>query len=596
MTDKPLIYQFDDVRVELDSFRVFKAGEPVALEPKAFEALIFLLERRGRLVTKDELLDGVWKDAFVTPNALTRIVAQLRRALGEDARAARYIETVPTRGYRFIAEVEEREGKERAQNKTAHDRTLAALPFKFLGAGAEGDYFGVGLADSLITRLSNIRSLTVRSTSAVLKYGGRDHELAIVGRALRVELVLDGTVQRAGDRVRVTVQLVRVTDGKSLWGDTYDVAFVDIFQVQDTISAQVAEALRIQLTGSERERLAKRPTDDIEAYQLYLRGTHHLYKFTPDDSQQALRYFNEAIARDPTYALAYVGLSNAYGIAASFGDDESARRAEAAALKAIELDPTLAEVHAALAGIRFWQKRDARAAQDSFSRALELNPNSATVHHYYAWFLTATARFDEGEKHLRRALELDPLSPLLNVDQGLPLFFARRYDEARARYARALEFDDESWYAHLRLGEACEAAEDFARAVSEFERAVTLSGGDPVVRAQLARALALAGKKKEAQRLLDELSAKDAQPLSSPYYVALAYAALDNPDEAFAWLDHARAEGDKWLGWMNVDPRLDPLRSDARFHALLQRAGSERSPSPSGVPHFVWEKQICSEW
>lgn len=443
--------------------------------------------------------------------------------------------------------------------------------------GGEENYLGVGLTDSLITKLSNIHSLTVRPTSAVLKYGAEGSDTTAAGRELRVESVLDGAVQRAGDQVRATVQLVRVKDGKPLWAETYDAEFQNIFQVQDEVSAQVAEALKLQLTGGERERLVKRPTDDLEAYQLYLRGNYHLYKFTPYALQKALRHFNEAVGRDPAYALAYAGLANAYGIASSFGDDEAALRAEAAAAKAIELDPTLAEAHAALAALRFWQKRDSQSAQDHFIQALELNPNSATVHHYYTWFLTATGRFDEAGKHVRRALELDPLSPTINVDQGIPFFYARRYGEARARYESALEFDGESWYAHLRLGEACAAAGDFERAVREFERAVQSSNNDSSVRAQLAHALALAGKKREAQRLLDELTAKDERiareghQTASPYYIALAHAAMNNRDQAFAWLHRAHREGDKWFGWLQVDPRLDSLRHDSRFTEFLDK-------------------------
>jgi TolB-like protein len=461
------------------------------------------------------------------------------------------------------------------------EHTLAVLPFKILGASAdeERDYLRVGLADSLITKMSNVRSLTVRPTSAVLRYGARGEDVAATGRELKVESVLDGSVQRAGDRVRVTVQLVRAGDGKLLWADTYDTDFKNIFQVQDEISAQVAEALKVQLTGSARERLTRRPTDDIEAYQLYMRGNYYLYKFTPDGLQKAVQYFNKAIERDSTYALAYAGLANAYGIASSSGDDKTALRAEAASIKAVELDPTLADTHAALAAWRFWLRRDVRLAQDSFNRALELNPKSAITHYNYAWFLTATSRFDEAERHMRRALELDPLSPAINADQGLPLFYARRYGEARRRFGHALESDADLWFAHVGLGETCEALRDFACAVGELERAVALSNGDPSVRTLLSRALALAGRKEEARRMLNEVTTEGAPRHASSYYVALAYVALDERDEAFAWLDRAISERDKWVDWIIVDPRLDPLRDDARFNPLPRRAGFER---PSG--------------
>lgn len=675
MAAKSLIYQFDNVRVEANEFRVFKGGKPLTLEPKAFAVLIFLLENRGRLVTKDEMLDAVWKDSFVTPNALTRIIAQLRRALGEDAKAARYIETVPTRGYRFIGEVEEIELKTDAEkterqplgdvdsrrqdddiareiepsepeqivpgevanaetetdisaveaieqnknfepqsdvrsksfwkrrggvfaavllllsailgivyfvsnrnarqivtNDNASEQTLAVLPFKLLNATDEINYLSVGLADSLITKLSNVRSLTVRPTSSVMRYAQNERDAGAAGRELKVETVIDGAVQQAGDRVRVTVQLVRVADGKSLWANAYDARLVNIFQVQDEISAKITEALQIQLSGDERARISRPPTGNFQAYQLYLRGNLNLYSFTPDGLQKALQNYNEAVALDPQYALAYAGLANAYGISASFGTENAAIRAEYAAAKAIELDPTLGEAHAALAATQYWNKREREKAQNSFNRALELNPNSAVIHHYYSWFLTATARFDEAERHLRRALELDPLSPGINVDQGLPLFFSRRYAEARTRYEQALKTDANFGYAHLRLAETCEGAEDWNCAIPEFERAAALSNNDPTIKAQLARTLALTGKQTEARRLLEELTAKDSRAVS-PYFLALVFAALNETDAAFENLNRALAAQDKWLGWANVDPRLDSLRRDPRFADFLNRAG-----------------------
>lgn len=450
------------------------------------------------------------------------------------------------------------------------ERTLAVLPFKLLNPADRSDYLSVGLADSLITKLSNVRSLTVRPTSAVMRYAPNEMDAVGVGRELKVETVIDGSVQRADDRVRVTVQLIRVSDGKPLWANTYDARFVNIFQVEDEISTSITEALKIQLSGEEQARLTHRPTDNIQAYQLYLRGNYHLYKYTSDDLKEAFRNFNEAIALDPTYALAYAGLANAYGISSSFGIESAAGQAEVAALKAVELDPTLSEAHAALAVNFFWHKHDTDKAQVSFDRALQLNPNSAITHHYYAWFLIATGRFDQAEQHLRRALELDPLSPSINVDQGLPFFFARRYTEARTRYEQALKLDANFSYAHLRLGEACEGEGDFACAIAEFERTAALPDIDSTAKIQLARTLALAGKTDEASRLLKKLTAKRA-PRASFYYLALVYAALDDIDAAFAGLERALAEKDKWLEWAKVDPRLDALRKDARFDDFLRR-------------------------
>ncbi len=643
MAAKPFIYQFYDVRVETEEFRVFKNGEILTLEPKAFQVLIFLLEQRGRLITKDELLDAVWKDSFVTPNALTRVIAQLRRALGDASQNSRIIETIPTRGYRFIAEVEEietvkkvaggvpeierdellemtaeeaakpinpvlsesdppvtpsfwksRDGiisimlllilatagivylvspKNSAKPLTEADsseQTLAVLPFKLLNPNEENNYLSVGLADSLITKLSNVHSLTVRPTSAVLRYAPTGTEVANAGRDLKVATVIDGAIQRNGDRVRVTVQLIRVADGKPLWANSYDTQFVNIFQVQDEISLRITEALKIRLSREEQTRLDRPPTDNIEAYQLYLRANDYLNNLTPDNLKNAIKYFNEAIALDNNFALAYAKLANAYTIAAMFDFPSAKQLAEKNATKAIELDPALGEAQTSLAVIQFWGYHDIGKAQDSFVHSLELNPNSSYTHLYYAWFLVATAHFDEAARHLRRALELDPLSQGNKADQGLPFFYSRRYAEARKLYQQSLEADEKFWYGHIRLGEACEGEGDFDCALSEFKRAAELSPMDPNIRCEIIRVLALSGKKDEARQLLKELTSKEAPPVI-PYFLALADAALDEPDKVFADLERALNEKDGWFCWIKVDPRLDSFRRDPRFDDLLKR-------------------------
>ena len=630
------IYRFDDVAVDTQELRLSKSGEVKTLEPKAFAVLEFLIDNRGRLVTKDEILDAVWKDSFVTPNVLTRVIAQIRRALDDDPKGARYIETVPTRGYRFIAEITEGNEPQMSEEAVVEssagdpdatrlsgptaidtalplnrppnrrleigltaiivallvgavylfgirrsaviqtdasptDKTLAVLPFKLLNRDEQNDYLSVGLTDSLITKLSNIRSLTVRPTSSVIRYSdGTD--AADAGRQLQVESVIDGSVQRSGDQVRVTVRLVRSADGKSLWGNTYDSQFTNIFQVQDEISALIADALRVQLSSDERARLLHRPTDNIEAYQSYLRGKSELYKFTPDALQRAVQYFNQAISIDPNYALAYAGLAAAYSVSSSFGDSEGARLAQQSAEKSLELDPLQAETHAILAASYYWRGHNIERAKASFDRAIELDPNSSIAHHFYSWFLVATGQFDAAEKELHRALKLDPLSSLINVDQGLPLYFSRQFAESRTRFEKAIQSDPNFWITHLYLGQACEALNDLACSQTEFQRAVDLSGNDPSAKAHLARTFALAGKTAEARKILDELgNSKD--PRDSPYYVSLVYLALGEKDIAYRYLDRARSDGDKWLGWAKVDPRLDPIRSEVRFTELMQHAG-----------------------
>ena len=434
MRIKASIFRFDNVSVDAAQYRVLKDGEPILLEPKAFQLLIFLLEQRGRLVTKDELLDAIWVDSFVTPNALTRIVAQLRRALGDASQNSRYIETVPTRGYRFIAQVEEvdvpqagevlssgettaptssddadadewptsklphaAEFAERLDSPPAEnvrqtrmgsaafavilvvvvgigyflftkssteanpgvsDDTIAVLPFKLISPDADNSYLSVGLTDSLITKLSNVGSLTVRPTSSVIRYGRTETDAANAGRDLKVAYVMDGAVQRDNDRVRVTVQLIRVADDKPIWANSYDTRFVDIFQVQDEISARITDALRVRLSADELSRMKRPPTDNIDAYQNYLQGNESLSKISPDNLKAAIGYFEQAIALDPNYALAYAKLSNAYAIGSAFNVPSAQALSEKNALRAVEIDPYLGEAQTSLAVLQFWGYHD----------------------------------------------------------------------------------------------------------------------------------------------------------------------------------------------------------------------------------------------
>lgn len=667
MVAKSLVYQFLDVRVEVAPFRVMRGGRALALEPKAIETLIFLLERPGRLVEKDELLNGVWRDSFVTPNALTRIIAQLRRELGDDPKAAQIIETVPTRGYRFIAEVEQWQEADSASSASfdskaiqftgdgfeanplttfdvartqeefsqaefdpeqreegafgvirnqpppeistrnrkvsrilwfaaagvlglatlaaiiyqrhavesqklplAHaPQSIAVLPFKQLASAGGDENIGLGLADALITKLSGLRQILVRPTSAIFKYGQSEEDVAEIGRKLKVSTVLDGSVQRSGERVHVTVRLLRVADGMPIWAESYDTEFNDVFQVQEAISTKIASALSLQLNEDERQRLAKRPTEDIEAYQLYLRGVYHLGRFTVEDHNQAVSLFNQAIARDPSFALAYANLGNVYqfGMISTVKDQNQAKaKAVAAFQKALSLDPALPELHAAMAAIEFWGFHNARAARESFTRAMVFNPNSTLAYQQYAWFLVATGNFKEAKEIQRRAFEIDPLTP---ADQSMPFYYERDYETARAIAERESASDPHNWLGPMRLGNVYEGLGDYARAVANFERALALQAPSDI-RAHLARALAGAGKTEEARRMLNEIISSKGPQLPSPYFIALAYVALGEKETAFKWLDRARAENDKWLGWLKVDPCLDPIRRDARFAVLTK--------------------------
>ncbi|MEP6946148.1 MAG: winged helix-turn-helix domain-containing protein [Acidobacteriota bacterium] len=639
MTAKSLVYRFDNHIVEIDEFRLFKDGEPVTVERKAFQVLAYLLENPGRLVTKEELLESVWKESFVTPNVLTRVITQLRKALGDKAQDSRYIETVPTHGYRFIAHIEKSSGtadqlssnesfgddsiqtnaptrnvEYPAANDTersteperfwasrrgavalgicvlllaggigyfvgfrvpaitgtqiAPDNTLAVLPFKLLEPNEDNSYLGVGLTDSLITKLSNVRNLTVRPTLMVLRYAPDGTDPSKAGADLGVQSVISGTVQKVDGHVRVNVQMTRVSDGKPFWANTFDVPFVSFFQVQDEISARIMDSLKIRLSKDEQSRLDRHPTENVDALQLYMRAVYHINKLNPDDLKTAIGEFNEAITLDPNYALAYARLANAYGIASSFGFPSAQALCESSALKAIALDPTLAEAQTSLAVLQFWGYHNIDKAQDSFVHALELDPNSVYTHQYYGWFLVAIGHFDEAARHIDRAIELAPFDINLQTDKGLPLFFNRRYKESAEVLRKVLAFNDSTWFVHLSLGFSCEGYGDLKCAISELRRAVDLSRNEPTVQASLARAIALSGDSDEARRILARLEAEDQSHLSY-YYVALAYLALDDKETALNRLEHAADKNDKWIGWLKVDPRLDPIRSEPRFNDLL---------------------------
>jgi len=623
---KHLIYTFEEITVDADEFRVLRAGNAVKLERKAFDVLVYFLEHPGRLVSKQELLDAVWPEAFVTPNVLTRVIAQLRRELGDTSQNSRFIETVPTRGYRFTA-MAEREANDTtarlddsvpetvpnvsslnsdrfwssrrgaaalglciilivgatgyfvglrlpqssAMSPPANaEQTLAILPFQVINPTDETSYMSIGLADSLITKLGNVRSLTVRPTNSVRRYSAADIDLARAGSELMVESVISGTIYRIGDQIRVNVQMIRTSDGKPVWANSYDLKFSNIFEVEDEISARITDSLKIKLSSDEQMKVERRPTASLEAYQLCMRGIYKLSPVTPENLNSAITYLNKAVEIDPAYALAYARLANAYGISTSYNFPSGQELAEISARKAIELDPSLGEAHTSLAVIEFWGHHESGKAQDSFVHALELDPGSRYTHEYYGWFLVAMGRFDEASRQLARAAELAP-GEIGTIDQGLPLYFGRQYEGAEAFYRNALRERDSFWFLHLGLAASCEGRGDLVCAESEFRRTVELMPSDPTMSVMLARTLAIGGRKDEARSLLTTAE-RDATGRLSYYYLALAYISLGEPDTAIAKLEQAEKRSDKWLGWLKVDPRLDPLRPLPRFNELLIRS------------------------
>jgi len=391
---------------------------------------------------------------------------------------------------------------------------------------------------------------------------------------LGVETVLDGSIQRQGDRLRVTVQLISVKDGSQLWGKTFDEKFTDIFAVQDAISEKVTEALALKLSGEEQTGLAKRYTENAEAYQLYLLGRFYWNKRSEEGIKKAIAYFDQAIEKDPNYALAYAGLSQCYIVLDAYyllPPQEAIPKAKAAATRALEIDDTLAEAYAALA--TYYYDWDWPAAERQFKRAIELNPNYATAHQWYAEFLVNQGRFDEGIAEIKRARELDPLSLIINTVLGRSLYQARQYDQGIEQLRNTIEMDPNFVPAHRHLGQAYEAKGMYSEAVAEMQKAVTLSGSTPEYMAVLGQAYALSGKRAEAMKIVEELKEQSKQRYISACGIALIYAGLGEKDRAFEWLEKAYQEHDYGLIYIRVAPGLESLRSDPRFADLVRRVG-----------------------
>ena len=455
-------------------------------------------------------------------------------------------------------------------------KSIAVLPFKPLGTEGRDEALELGMADTLIAKLSNIREIDVRPISAVHKYTGLGQDAVGAGREQRVDAVLDGHVQKAGEKVRITVRLLRIGDGASLWADKFDAEITDIFAVQDLISERVAAALAVTLAGGERERLIKHHTENAEAYQLYLKGRYHLSRLTDDGFLKGRDFFQQARDRDPNYALAYAGLADAYHRLSGWNalaPKDGFPRAREAALKAIELDEGLAEAHTALGVVKFLYDWDFVGAEGEFKRAVEINRSSSDARQMYGLYLSAMGRFDEALVEMRRAQELDPLSLEKVAGTGDILYQQRHYDHAIEQYRRALEMEPNSGFAHWALGNVYVHKGMYEEAIAEYQKAIPLSGDSPDELASLGNAYALSGKRREAQAVIDDLKERSKRRYISPTIIAFIYAGLSEKDEAFAQLDKAYDGRDFILVFLKVDPTFDRLRSDPRFAELVRRVG-----------------------
>ncbi|HEX8708189.1 MAG TPA: protein kinase [Pyrinomonadaceae bacterium] len=492
----------------------------------------------------------------------------------EDIR--RYLEGLPVSATPYFAPSHKGE-VDRQEPTTTGGRSIAILPFKMLRVEEKSDeYLGMGMADAIITKLSNIQRIIVRPTSAVIKYADGESNAVSAGHELDVNFVLDGRIQRVADRVRVTVQLVRVRDGAPLWATKFDENFTDIFEVEDSISGQVAEALMPRLTGEERELLYKRETENAKAYQAYLKGRYFWNKFTDEDLGKALEQFEEAIRLDPNYALAYVGVADYHNWAAIYGvcsPEECFPQAKAAASRALEIDDSLAEAHAALAFTTVCYDWDWVASEQRFKRALELNPNYGLTHQWYSNLLAARGRFDEAITEMKRAQQINPLSVIDQTMTGWTYYHARQYEMAIEELQKALQMDRNFGNAHMILGAVYAEVGMYDEAISMVNRSLELMEGSAVPMWVLGYTLAASGRRQKAQEVLGKLERLSGERYISPYQFAVINVGLGNYDAAFEWLEKAYESRDEWLLWLGTEPKLDALRSDPRFTSLLRRVG-----------------------
>lgn len=452
--------------------------------------------------------------------------------------------------------------------------SLAVLPLVNAGNDPNAEYLSDGITESIINTLSQLPQLKVLARSTVFRYKGREVDAQEVGAELNVRAVLMGRVLQLGDNLVIKAELVDVAEGTHLWGEQYRRKPADIFEVQEEIAREISTNLQIKLTGAEQRLLAKRYTDNAEAYKLYLKGRYCLSKLTREGLRSGIKFFNEAIAVDPSYALAYAGLADAYyGLSGAYlPPHEAMPKAKAAAVRALELDDTLAEAHASLAVIKAFYDWQWAEAEAEYKRAIELNPGYASAHHWYGWYLALMGRLDQAIDEITQAYELDPRSLEINTDLGLSFFLARQYDQAIEQFRKSIEMDQSFINGHFFLGWAYEQKGDAERAIAEFQKVLQLSDA-PFFRAALGHAYASAGQREEAARVLEELQERQKHGHVSPYDFTIIYTALGERERAFECLEKAFETRSEALVWLKVDPRLDQIRTDPRFIDIQRRVG-----------------------
>jgi TolB-like protein/DNA-binding winged helix-turn-helix (wHTH) protein/Tfp pilus assembly protein PilF len=625
------VFEFDQRAGELR-----KHGLRIKLQGQPIEVLSMLLEHPAEIVTREELQKRLWAaDTHVDfEHSLNAAIKRLRAALGDSADSPQFVETVARRGYRFIAPLSQSAQTQLAETQPADDapvaapqnprlarrrwtvvaamaaaafmlvaiialnvfgvrdafrgrsdsspiRSLAVLPLANLSGDPDQDYFVDGMADALRQRLESIRALRVISRTSSVHYRGNGKPLPEIARELNVDAIVEGSVLRSGDRVRITVQLIQVTNNSRLWSNSYERDLRDVFALQGEVASRIVDEIRVTLTPPDRARLAHVRSSNPDAYLAYSKGRFFWNKRTAEDLKKAILQFEQAIQRDPNYALAYDGVADCWAALGWYGylsPAETFPHAKAAVTRALSLDDSLAEAHTSLAFVSVYYDRDWTKVEREFRRAIDLNPNYASGHHWYGEFLSLAGRHEQAVAEAERARELDPLSNIINTWVGSRYFFARQYDKAIEQFRNAVEMEPNFVPAHLVLGQAYEQKGMLQEAIAELERAVSLSGRSPVYLASLAHAYGLAGRRTQSVMLLQDLKKMAGRIFVSSYDLALAHVGMGEKAEALLLLGKAVDERSPRVAFLGVEPRLDGLRADAGFKTLMSRVGL--SPSP----------------
>jgi TolB-like protein len=559
--------RFGPFEADLSAGELRSQGVRIKLPDQAFRVLRMLLECPGKLVTRGEVQKRIWpSDTFVDfEQGLNNSIKRLREALGDSAEHPQYVETLPRRGYRFVGTL---------QATAERIESLLVLPLENLSGDPEQEYFADGMTEALITNLAKISALRIISRTTAMHYKRARQALTEIARELGVDGIVEGTVMRFGERVRISAQLIDARTDTHLWAESYDRNLRDVLELQSEVASAIAKEVQVKLTPLEQAQFAQAHPIDPEAYEAYLKGRYFWNRRRGGEIGKAVQYFKQAISKDPSYAAAHAGLADCVSLLGFYGfvpPDEGCGRAKELAVQAIQMDRGLPDGHASLAFATMHYDYDFVVAEREFERSIELNPRYATAHSWFGLFLGVMGRYEEGYTELQRAIRLEPYSIMIRVTLGFVYWCARRNDQAIEQFEKALELDPNFAQAHMDLGMAYLEKGMHEPAIASLRKAAELSQGGSFFLSILGKAYATGAYRDEAQEILKQLQDRARQEYVTPYGVSRIWAALGEKDEALHWLEKSYRERAAGMAFLKVDPGVDTLRTDPRFGVLLRR-------------------------